>query len=58
MDAPKNDFVGENWHPSDNSNSDQKGQKGGKGVVVILFLDHSSPNRGGLILGFGTGYLR
>ena len=44
MDAPKNDFVGENWHPSDNSNSDQKGQKGGKGVVVILFIDHSSPS--------------
>jgi hypothetical protein len=29
--------------PSDNSNTDQKGQKGGKGVAVILFIDHSSP---------------
>ena len=52
------DFVGENGHPSDNSNTDQKGQKGGEGVAVILFIDHSSPNRGVLILGFGTGYLR
>ena len=52
------DFVGENGHPSDNSNTDQKGQKGGEGVAVILFIDHNSPNWGVLILGFGTGYLR
>ena len=52
------DFVGENGHPSDNSNTDQKGQKGGEGVADILFIDHNSPNWGVLILGFGTGYLR
>ena len=53
------DFVGENGHPSDNSNTDQKGQKGGKGVVVILFVDHSSPSRWGLrlVVGFGHSYL-
>ena len=32
------DFVGENGHPSDNSNTDQKGQKGGEGLLSFCLL--------------------